>query len=105
MRCIAKADLNAIIGRLDVQSVIDQVDVNAVLERVDIDAIIARTEIGELMVRSGSAVVARSLDAVRTGGAGVDGMVHGWVDRLLRRGGPNRARGPAVQVAQSGPRP
>jgi hypothetical protein len=61
------------------------VDVNAILERVDIDALVERTELGAMVASVGSSVASDVLDSVRSAGVGLDGFVHGCVDRVLRR--------------------
>ena len=47
------------------------------------------------MARSGSAVMAQTVDVLRSQGVGLDSFVHRWVDRVLRRdrnGGPTGPR-------------
>ena len=83
---VARVDLQAVVDRLDLDQIVAKVDLNAVLERVDIDALVERTELGALMARSGSAVMAQTVDMLRSQGVGLDSFVHRWVDRILRRG-------------------
>ena len=93
-----KVDVQALMDRVDVGQLLERVDLNQLLERVDIDALVARTELGNLMARSSSAMVSRGLDAVRSQGVGLDGFVHRWADRLLRRDAVRRPRRPRVSV-------
>jgi hypothetical protein len=72
--------------------------VNAVLERVDIDDVVERTEFGTLMARSGSAVMSQVVDTVRSQGVGLDGFIHRWIDRILRRDAGAGPGGPALLV-------
>ena len=83
---VARVDLQAVVDRLDLDQIVAKVDLNAALRRVDIDALVERTEVGALMARSGSAVMAQTVDVVRSQGVGLDSFVHRWVDRILRRG-------------------
>jgi hypothetical protein len=91
-------DLDLLMQRLDVNRLLARIDVDALLQRVDINALLAQTELGEVMARSGSAVVARGVDVMRSQGVGLDSFIHRWVDRLLRRGAPVRATGPPLLV-------
>ena len=74
-------------------------DINAVLERVDIDALVERTEIGALMARSGSAVMAQTVDMLRSQGVGLDSFIHRWADRVLRRDPSAAPTGPRLLFA------
>ena len=82
---VARVDLQAVVDRLDLDQIVAKVDLNAALRRVDIDALVERTEVGALMARSGSAVMAQTVDMLRSQGVGLDSFVHRWVDRILRR--------------------
>jgi hypothetical protein len=50
------------------------------------------------MARSGSAVMSEAIDTVRSGGVGLDGFVHRWVDRILRRGTDGHPGAPPASV-------
>jgi len=63
----------------------ERLDLDRVLARVDIDAIVERTDLGSIVSRSGSAVMIRAIDGMRAQGIGLDSVLHGWFDRLLRR--------------------
>ena len=92
----------------------ERLDLDRLLERVDIDAIVERTDLGTIVSRSGSAVMIRAIDGMRAQGIGLDSALHGWIDRLLRRGasdgqdvpprpGPSveRSRVTAIEAAAS----
>ena len=94
---VARVDLQAVVDRLDLDQVVAKVDLNAALERVDIDALVERTEVGALMARSGSAVMAQTVDMLRSQGVGLDSFLHRWVDRILRRGQVEPSRPPPAR--------
>ena len=80
-----RVDLDQLIDRIDWNKVMERVDVNALLQRVDIDTLVEHTEVGAIMTRSTSALMSRSVDAVRSQGVGLDSFLHGLVDRVFRR--------------------
>ena len=94
---VARVDLQAVVDRLDLDQIVAKVDLNAALERVDIDALVERTEVGALMARSGSAVMAQTVDMLRSQGVGLDSFLHRWVDRILRRGQVEPSRPPTAR--------
>ena len=61
------------------------VDINALVQRIDTDALVANTELGSLVARSTSGVASEALDAVRSQGVGLDGLIMRVVNRALRR--------------------
>ena len=65
--------------------IVAKVDLNALLERVDVEALVERTELGAIITKATTGVAGEALDAARSAGVGLDGLVHRWVDRLLRR--------------------
>ena len=65
--------------------IVAKVDLNVVLERVDVEALVERTELGAIITKATTGVAGEALDAARSAGVGLDGLVHRWVDRLLRR--------------------
>lgn len=101
-RLLARVDVQALVDRLDLEEILARVDLNALLGRIDVDAVIARTEIGVLVSRSGTAVIAQSLDLVRSQGVGLDSLVHSWMDRLLRRSPSTVQNDPPVFAATRG---
>jgi len=84
---LERVDLNALLEEIDLNMLMDRLDLDQLLARVDVDAIIERTDLGSIISRSGSAVMIQIVDGIRSQGIGVDSVLHGWVDRLLRRGG------------------
>ncbi len=84
-----RVDLNALIGRVDINALVAKVDVNEVVARVDTDALVERTEIGALIARSTSGIFATVLDALRSYIVSLDLVVHGIIDRIMRRPHPH----------------
>lgn len=82
---LARVDLNAVLEEVDLNLLMERLDLDRVLERVDIDAIVERTDLGTIVSRSGSAMMIRAIDAMRAQGIGLDSVLHGWIDRLVRR--------------------
>jgi hypothetical protein len=78
-------DLDELLARVDVEQLMDRIDVNALLQRVDVNALVQRTDLGPMMSRATGGVAGEALDAMRSAGVGLDGFVHRWVDRVLRR--------------------
>jgi hypothetical protein len=84
--------------------VLAAVDVNALVQRIDTDALVANTELGSLVARSTSGVASEALDAVRSQGVGLDGLIMRVVNRALRRdldalpAGPPRLTGPPLAL-------
>jgi uncharacterized RDD family membrane protein YckC len=84
-RLLQHVDVNALVERIDINGIVAKVDVNEVVARVDTDALVERTELGALIARSTSGIFATVLDAVRSQVVTVDLLVHGLVDRVMRR--------------------
>lgn len=110
-------DVNAVLDRVDVNALLDRIDVNRLMERVDIDQLLARADVEALVARSGipdivtastTRVATSTLDLARRQIAGVDFVIGGGVDRLLRRPSLASAGGPASLVGEvqrsTGPR-
>ena len=100
---IDKIDINAIVAKVDLDQVLDKVDVNSIVERVDIDGLVQRTELGSLVAQAGAGVATEALDAVRSVGVGMDGFVHGIVDRLFGRRDKPMPAGPPLLVGADVP--
>jgi hypothetical protein len=102
---LERVDINAVLEEVDLNLLMERLDLDRLLERVDIDAIIERTDLGTIVSRSGSAVMIRAIDGIRAQGIGLDSVLHGWIDRLLRRNAsadqaaPPRP-GPSVEQAR-----
>ena len=75
--------------RVDLNALVAKVDVNEVLAQVDTDALVERTELGALIARSTSGIFATVLDALRSWVVSADLMVHGIIDRIMRRPHPH----------------
>jgi uncharacterized RDD family membrane protein YckC len=84
-----RIDLDQLIQRVDLNALIARVDVNEVVARIDTDALVERTELGALIARSTSGIFATVLDAVRSYVVSVDLVLHGIVDRVMRRPHPH----------------
>ena len=99
-------DVNDLLERVDVNQLLERVDVNRLLDRVDVDRLLARADVEQLVQRAGipdivadttGNLAGRTLDAARAQVVGLDTVVGGIVDRLLRRTGP-APLGPALLV-------
>lgn len=94
---LQRVDLNALMDRVDLNALVAKVDVNEVLAQVDTDALVERTELGALIARSTSGIFATVLDALRSWVVSADLMVHGIIDRVLRRPHPHDDRDPTTK--------
>ena len=101
-------DLDAVLDRIDVNHLLERVDVNRLLDRVDVDRLLARADVEALVQRAGipdivaettGNLAGRTLDVARSQVAGLDTVVTGIVDRVLRRRGP-APLGPALLVGE-----
>lgn len=102
---IEQVDVDALLERVDVNRLLDRVDVDRLLDRVDIDRLLARVDLEELVQRAGipdvvadttGQLAGRTLDVARRQVVGLDTVVSGIVDRLLRRRGPAPVGPPAL---------
>ena len=108
---IGRVDVDAIVQRVDVDAIVQRVDVDAIVQRVDVDAIMGRVEIKPLVedvmgvvsknvgstVTRGTGSLFRSLlDVLRRQAVGLDMVILGFVDRLLRRDSASLPTGPAL---------
>jgi uncharacterized RDD family membrane protein YckC len=84
-RLLERVDIDSVMANVDIDALVARVDVNEVLARVDTDALIEQTEIGALIAKSTSGVFSTVLDALRSQVVTVDMVVHGVIDRVLRR--------------------
>jgi uncharacterized RDD family membrane protein YckC len=94
---IQRVDLNALMDRVDINALVAKVDVNEVMGQVDIDALVERTELGALIANATSGIFSTVLDAVRSWVVSADLMVHGIIDRILRRRHPHDERDPTTK--------
>ncbi|MBM7515616.1 hypothetical protein [Nocardioides nitrophenolicus] len=100
-------DIDAVLDQIDVNHLLERVDVNRLLDRVDVDRLLARADVEALVQRAGipdlvaettGNLAGRTLDVARSQVAGLDTIVTGIVDRVLRRRGP-APLGPVLLVA------
>lgn len=103
-----RIDVNHLLERVDVNRLLDRVEVDRLLDRVDVDRLLARADLEAIVVRAGipdvvadttGHLAGKTLDVARRQVVGLDTVVVGIVDRLLRRRGP-RPLGPAALVAE-----
>jgi len=87
-KLLSRIDVDRLLGRIDVQALLDRVDVNKLMSSVDMDALVERTEIGSILAKSTSGLFTQILDTVRRQGVGLDGFLHRWVNRVIRRHNP-----------------
>jgi len=97
-RLLENVDLNAVLQRVDLNALVDQVDMAALIEKVDVAAVAERAEIGELVARSTSEVAGSTLDLARRQLVGLDVIVIGVVNRMLRRDPDELKPGPELLV-------
>ncbi len=106
-------DIDAVLDQVDVNHLLDRVDVNRLLERVDLDRLLARADVEALVQRAGipdivaettGNLAGRTLDVARSQVAGLDTVVTGIVDRLLRRRGPAPLGPPLLVGSPAGDR-
>lgn len=104
-----RVDPNRLLDRVDPNRLLDRVDVNRLLQRADVQALLADVDLEDLVRRAGIAdVVAettgnlagRSLDVARRQVVGLDALVAGIVNRLLRRQ-PLAQPGPPVLLGRA----
>ena len=93
---LARIDADALVGRIDVNALMERVDLDAMLDRVDIEKLMARANIDAIVRDASRGVFARGIDAVRRQVVGLDAILVGAINRLLRRPRMESA------VAQSG---
>lgn len=90
-------DIDAVLDQIDINHLLERVDVNRLLDRVDVDRLLARADVEGLVQRAGipdivaettGSLAGRTLDAARSQMVGLDTVVTGVVDRVLRRKRP-----------------
>jgi uncharacterized RDD family membrane protein YckC len=82
---MARVDIDALMARVDVDALMGRIDLDDLLGRVDIRALVLRAGIDEIVAEASTGVAARTLDLVRRQLVGLDVVLLGGVDRLLRR--------------------
>lgn len=91
---MARVDIDALMGRVDIDALMQRVDIEGLIDRVDVRALILRAGIEEIVAEASTGVATRSLDLVRRQLVGLDVIVLGTVDRILRRPRPELPAGP-----------
>lgn len=103
-----QVDVNHLLERVDVNRLLDRVDVNRLLARADVNTLLADVDLEDLVQRAGipdvvadttGRLAGKTLDAARRQVVGLDTVVSGIVDKLLRRRGPAPV-GPALLVGE-----
>ena len=84
-RLLARIDVNALIQRVDVNALLGDLELDPLLAKVDVNALAERAEIGRLVTESSQQVAGSALDLARRQMVGLDFVVTGLVNRLLRR--------------------
>ena len=82
---IARIDMNEVIGKVDLNALLADVDLNALMDDVDIKAIVAKAGIDQIVAEASTGIMARTLDLARRQLVGVDIIILGAIDRILRR--------------------
>lgn len=83
---IARLDVNALVARLDVNALVMRLDMDQLLENVDVRALVKQAGIDQIIAETTTGMAARTLDLLRRQVLGVDTILLGFVDRVLRRG-------------------
>jgi uncharacterized RDD family membrane protein YckC len=83
---IGRVDLDALVGRLDVNALVLRMDMDGLLDQVDVRAMVKKAGIDEIIAETTTGMAARSLDLLRRQLLGLDTIILGFVDRVLRRG-------------------
>lgn len=83
---LATVDVDALATRIDINAIVSRVDVDAVVDTIDIEAVVARAGIDKIVADASTGMASRTLDLVRRQLVGVDIIIFGLIDRLLRRG-------------------
>lgn len=97
-RLLGNVDIDALIGRVDVEALMERVDVDAIVDRVDVNAIVDRANIGDIVAQSTQQVAGSTLDVARRQIVGLDVILLGVFDRLLRRDPATMQPGPEKLV-------
>ena len=98
-RLLDRVDVDRLLDGIDVNRLLDGVDVNRLVDRVDVQAVTKRANVGGLVAESTSQVAGSTLDVARRQAVGLDTLIMGLVDRLLRRDPASQPLGPPGLVA------
>jgi uncharacterized RDD family membrane protein YckC len=89
-----RVEVNELLDRVDVNQLLDRVDVDALMDRVDVDALMARVNVEDLVDRAGipeivmdstSHLTGSALDLFRRPLVGLDEIIFGGANRVIRR--------------------
>lgn len=89
-----RVDANRLLDRIDPNALLDRVDINRLLARADVQALLADVDLEDLVRRAGipdivadttGNLAGRSLDIARRQIVGLDALIVGLVNRVLRR--------------------
>jgi uncharacterized RDD family membrane protein YckC len=83
---IGRVDLDALVGKLDVNALVLRMDMDRLLDQVDVRALVKKAGIDDIIAETTTGMAARSLDLLRRQLLGLDTIILGFVDRVLRRG-------------------
>lgn len=100
-RLLDGVDVDRLLDGVDINRLLDRVDVNRLVDRVDVEAVTKRANVGGLVARSTTQVAGSTLDVARRQAVGLDTLIIGLVDRLLRRDPATQALGPPKLVPES----
>jgi hypothetical protein len=89
-----RADVDALLDRVDVDRLLSRVDVDAILDRVDVEGLVVRARVGDIVARSTGQVAGSALDVGRRQAVGLDALVLGLVNRVMRREAGSVPRSP-----------
>jgi uncharacterized RDD family membrane protein YckC len=99
---VARVDVDRLMQRVDVDALMARVDVNGLIDQVDLPAVVARAGIDQIVADATTGIAARTLDLGRSKLLGIDLVVLGLVDRVLRRppapSGPPWSAGPLARI-------
>jgi hypothetical protein len=96
-------DVERLLARVDVDGILARVDVNAIIDRVPVDELAQRAGIPEIVSDSTSHMAASFIDLLRRQGVGLDLIIFGVVQRLLRRRVSDLPSHPTLLVNGEGP--
>ena len=103
-RLLEGVDVNRLLEGVDANRVLDGIDVNRLVDRVDVQAVTKRANVGGLVAQSTSHVAGSTLDVARRQAVGLDTLIMGLVDRILRRDLAVQPLGPPGLVSEKADR-
>jgi hypothetical protein len=109
---VARIDIESLLDRVDVEGIIDRVDINGIVQRVDLEGLLddvdvagiaKRADIGNLVAESTTSVAGSALDLGRRQIVGLDAILMGFANRVMRRDPSTLKKGPELLAATPGP--